>query len=226
MSSALLVPLSCDPVIRIVETPALTHAQQAQLLMRRRRLAISKHEFDGPVLVTQHASPTEVLAFEATYAWILTIREDPDALPGLGLLGAILLIEDEHGRWLWQRRGPACALPGVWTFAASGLIDPHERSAIAAATRECQEELGVPATQLEQIMPLALVFSFDGVSIITKALIAADTLLTLQSSEVAETRWSRDIPATGTENRCALTETAWRRMQPWLANSAAGIQTL
>ncbi len=66
--------------------------------------------------------------------------------------GAIVILENGHGRWLVQRRPPRGLLGGLWEFPG-GKIRPDETPELAA-TRELREETGGRARSL---VPLGVV---------------------------------------------------------------------
>jgi A/G-specific adenine glycosylase len=63
--------------------------------------------------------------------------------------GAIVVLEDGHGRWLVQRRPPRGLLGGLWEFPG-GKIEPGESDAHAAA-RELFEETGARGLRLTSV---------------------------------------------------------------------------
>ncbi len=63
--------------------------------------------------------------------------------------GAVVILEDAHGRWFVQRRPPRGLLGGLWEFPG-GKIRPDEPPSHAAA-RELQEETGARARSLAHL---------------------------------------------------------------------------
>lgn len=65
-----------------------------------------------------------------------------------------ILVRDARGRTYLQKRGEAKVIqPGKWDASVGGHVDPGE-SYLTAALRELQEELGVPATEVDELVEL------------------------------------------------------------------------
>ncbi len=118
----------------------------------------------------------------------------PDALKS----GAILQVSrvflfDENQRILLQKRGPKVMAPNKWNESASGHVDAGE-SYETTAYREVEEELGITVNDLQKI-DYRMTNEMHGTRAITrfqtvyKGVIASDTKITIQESEVSEVQW-------------------------------------
>lgn len=112
---------------------------------------------------------------------------------GLILRNVNIILRDPDGNILLQLRSlNKTENPGKWTWAASGHVDEGD-DYVTAARRELFEEIGIEA-DLEQIGIER--FDYDDVSGVQHYFTAAfsgkisrDTVLKLDPSEVAQTRW-------------------------------------
>jgi isopentenyl-diphosphate delta-isomerase len=106
---------------------------------------------------------------------------------------AQIILEDENGTLLLQKRSPKKALyPNRWTNAASGHVDEGETYEIAAP-RELKEEIGI-TVPLEYVGKFLIqrkegdktINQFNGVF---KGHVPHDTPFRLEPEEVSEVRW-------------------------------------
>jgi isopentenyldiphosphate isomerase len=105
-----------------------------------------------------------------------------------------ILIEDEHGNILLQKRSSQVGLfPNCWDSAAAGHVDLGEEYDESAA-RELKEELGlnIPLEKFayyQRQVPALNGKTRTVFAAAYKAIVERDTPLILQESEVAETKW-------------------------------------
>jgi isopentenyldiphosphate isomerase len=104
-----------------------------------------------------------------------------------------IILQDEEGNFLLQKRSPKKALyPSRWTNAASGHVDEGE-SYETTASRELMEEIGVEV-RLEYVGRILIqmhegdktINQFNGVF---HGIIPHDIKFTLDPEEVSEVRW-------------------------------------
>jgi isopentenyldiphosphate isomerase len=96
-----------------------------------------------------------------TYPPVIVVDKDDQEI-GLEMLAKVwekglrhrivrIMVEDETGRILLQRRNPRMLLyPGYWDNSAAGHVD-EGMTYLAAAVQEVTEELGIVDPKLEEI---------------------------------------------------------------------------
>ncbi|MDB5170687.1 MAG: Isopentenyl-diphosphate Delta-isomerase [Candidatus Saccharibacteria bacterium] len=118
-----------------------------------------------------------------------------------------VMVEDESGNVLLQKRGPGMATyPNCWDVSAAGHVDQGE-DYHAAALRELHEELGIKSAQLIEVGTYRSQEIFEGRKLnrfnkAYKLIVPKDIALQPQQSEVAELRWfgAADVTALMTEH--------------------------
>ncbi|HEY5442312.1 MAG TPA: NUDIX domain-containing protein [Candidatus Saccharimonadales bacterium] len=106
----------------------------------------------------------------------------------------LVIVENEQGQILLQRRGPDVATnANTWDFSAAGYVDVGE-DYDESARRELAEELGLQDFDLRRLYirragETHQDFTTDRFAAIYKVVIPAGTPLKLEASEVAETEW-------------------------------------
>lgn len=131
-----------------------------------------------------------------TYSDITVVDENDTVIGSMQLFDAIdkglirrvacILIFNEKGEILLQRRASHVLSPNVLDFSAAGHVDKSE-SYEEAARRELQEELGIADTQLELIIsPFRTSQFFNAVY---KVSLLSTTTITPNVEEVAEIKW-------------------------------------
>ena len=196
-------PLVAVPEILIVEPPRLPK----QLLERAEQLhqeLLSRPEgYDDPVLVGLEADAERIVAYEAPYSLARTLYAAADPRFGVGTVAAKLMLSSPHGlEWLWQLRTEHVLEADRWSWAAAGGVDPGE-DPLQAVRREAQEELGIAASALEGLEPLALVGS-PGLAILFRARLAPRVELHPNAHEVAELRFASAPPEPCTRTVAAV----------------------
>ena len=121
------------------------------------------------------------------------------------------------GALLWQRRSDTVDHPGGWTISVAGTAVP----AIALERQiadEADEELGLAAHDLIDLMPMALVDDRRGrtIQVVFRAGLAPSARIVPRPDEVAEIRLAAAYPAEGPSE--SITAAWW----PELVRLAAG----
>lgn len=113
-----------------------------------------------------------------------------------GLIHRIVrvLVEDEQGRLLLQRRSPHMGLfPNCWGESSAGHVDEGE-GYLEAAKREMAEEIGLSDIQLKEVATYRTSGVFEGHKLnrfnrLYKAFAPSDTKISFSPEEVSEVRW-------------------------------------
>jgi 8-oxo-dGTP pyrophosphatase MutT (NUDIX family) len=204
-------PLSDVPELILVDRPPLPDALLAQAELLHRELLALPDGYDDPTLVCLEANVARALVYQVPYSLGQVIYEAKDRSFGLGGVAAKLLLEDDStGERLWQLRSAHVLQPHTWSWSVAGAVDPSETS-LQAIRREAQEELGVAASALEELEPLAFL-NGRGFSVLFRARLQAGVELHPNAGEVAELRFAVEPP----EPRTTTVALTWSKVRALL----------
>ncbi|MEK7613796.1 MAG: NUDIX domain-containing protein [Patescibacteria group bacterium] len=110
---------------------------------------------------------------------------------GYALRIARVILINEKGEWLLQRRSSTIRMPLLWNESATGHVDVGETD-MQAAAREMKEEIGAEGVALSEVGSLYLEEPRDGLikkSFHTLYVGVFNGVVTIDTSEVSEVRW-------------------------------------
>jgi isopentenyldiphosphate isomerase len=106
-----------------------------------------------------------------------------------------VIIRDENGRMLLQKRGPNVAShPNTWDVSAAGVVDEGEDYQ-TAALRELKEEIGISGVNLKQLDKFYIEEDVDQLMglkrfiAVFEGTVSSDVQIKIEPEEVTDTRW-------------------------------------
>jgi hypothetical protein len=188
----------------------------------REQLARAAGRFDGPIAFCHGVGPDgAVLRRAGRYSEALVVFQEPSLAYRLGFaLGVQLFVRGGDGRTLFQRRGPSIGRdPLLWTASASGGLKPGEEPRFAVLA-DAAEELGLSESELEALLPCAVVANDDTGSalVVYHATLGESAEPRPDAKKVGELRWAESPSELGAQVS-SDTVACWDALERALARS-------
>jgi hypothetical protein len=219
-----IVPLADEPRFRpfpfalSLDGPLLRAVGDAQALLER-----TPGRFDGPIAFCHGVAPdARILRRAGRYSEAVVVFAEPTLAYRLGFaLGVQLFVERREGPTLFQLRGPSIGRdPLLWTASASGGLTPEEapRDAVLADARE---EMGLGASELDDVRPVAIVVNdaTGSALVVYHAFLAEGVEPTPDPVKVEELHWAVDPRELGAQVS-GDTLACWEALERWRVGRA------